>query len=295
MHEGAFQSSLGYTILGKTENILTLKREQMLNYRDTFYTAPRMALVGVGEINHNDFVSLAKKYFSGVQSKPKNGYSDKVQEPTYIGAEVRVQEDNIPNLYHAVAFQGPSIHSADMLTINMIQLLIGNWDISMGAGKASSSQFCSLVAHQGLARNVQAFNHAYSDTSLFGIQTVSNGTDENTEDLNSETIYALTKFCYKVRDEDVIRAKNILKIQILSQYEGRLDSVCEEVGKQILFYGRRPSPAEMFSRIDSITKEDVLRVAQKYIYDQDPIVTAIGNTHYILEYQWMRQYTYYWR
>jgi hypothetical protein len=45
----------------------------------------------------------------------------------------------------------------------------------------------------------------------------------------------------------------------------------------------------MFARIDSITKDDVLRVAQKYIYDQDPVVTAIGNCHYILDYNIMRQ------
>jgi len=235
-----------------------------------------------------------KKYFSNLKSKSIDSFASD-NHPKYVGTEIRLFDEGIPNLYMAIAFQGPPIHSADMLTINMIQILIGNWDVGMGCGKSSSSQFCHLVAHQGLARNVQAFNHAYSDTSLFGIQTISTGDDEQTEDLNSETVYAMTKFCYKVRNEDVERAKNILKNQILSQYEGRLDSVCEEVGKQIIFYGRRPSPAEMFARIDSISKEDVLRVAQKYIYDQDPVVTAIGKCGSILDYGVIRQYTYYWR
>jgi len=267
----------------------------MIDYRDRYYIAPRMALIGVGEVNHDDFVNLAKKYFSGVASKPKIGFIEGPEDPKYIGTEMRVHEDNLSHLYYAIAFEGPPIHSADSIVIHMIQLLIGNWDISMGCGKYSSSQFCSLVAHQDLARSVQPFNHAYTDTSLFGIQTISSGNDEQTEFLNSETVYALTKFCYKVRDEDVARVKNTLKNHYLSLYEGRLDNICEEIGKQILFFGRRPSPAEMFARIDSITKDDVLRVAQKYIYDQEPVVVALGNAKYILDYTWIRQYTYYWR
>jgi processing peptidase subunit beta len=229
MHEAAFHSSLGLTILGSEENISKISRKQMLEYRQENYIAPKMILVGVGEVDHKDFVDLAKKYFSNLKSSPEHEVLQ--TEAKYVGTEVKIIEENIPNLYYALAFQGPPIHSADMLTINLIQILIGNWDISMGSGKSTSSQFCSLVAHQELARSVQAFNHAYSDTSLFGIQTISNGGDEETEDLNTETAYALTKFCYKVRVEDVERGKNILKNQILSQYEGRLDSVCEEVGK----------------------------------------------------------------
>jgi len=105
----------------------------------------------------------------------------------------------------------------------------------------------------------------------------------------------MVRYCYQVRPEDLLRAKNILKNQILSLYEGRLDEICEEIGKQLLFYGRRPSSFEMFARIDSITPEQIIATAQKYIYDKDPAFASIGRVFWALDYNWLRINTYNWR
>jgi processing peptidase subunit beta len=298
LHETAYQlSPLGMTILGPSNNIKKLTRKQMIDYRDAWYTAPRMVLVGVGDINHDDFVALAKKYFSAVPSTPKKSelFSTAIEPTKYLGSEVRVYDSNIPLLYQAIAFQGPSLSSPDILPVNIIQILLGSWDKAMGAGKHIGSPLCQFVAEHGLARSVSSFNHAYSDTGLFGVQTVSVGSEEGTESLNVEVMSHLTRLCYKVKEEDLIRAKNILKNQILSQYEGRLDNICEEMGKQMLFYGRRPSLGEMFARIDLITTEQVQAVAQKYIYDQDPVSACVGDSFWAVDYNWLRIFTYYWR
>jgi processing peptidase subunit beta len=198
-------------------------------------------------------------------------------------------------LYQAIAFQGPSIHSPDILPVNIIQILLGSWDKAMGAGKHISSPLCQFIADNDLARSVTSFNHAYSDTGLFGIQTVSVGSEDKTETLNVEVMSQMTRLCYKLKEADLVRAKNILKNQILGQYEGRLDNICEEMGKQMLFYGRRPSLAEMFARIDLITTDQVQKVAQKYIYDQDPVSACVGDSFWAVDYQWLRLFTYYWR
>jgi len=290
-HESAYQlSPLGLTILGPKENIKKLSQEQMLAFRRDFYTAPNMSLVGVGDINHEDFVSLATKYFSKLSS-----HKTELEPTRYIGSEVKVFDDKIPLLYQAIGFQGPSISSPDILTVNIIQNLLGSWDKAMGAGKHISSQLCSFVADNDLARSISAFNHAYSDTGVFGLQTVSEPGEDETEHLNLEMMNQMTRLCYKVREEDLIRAKNILKNQILGNYEGRLDNVCEEIGKQILFFDRRPSLHEMFKRIDSITTDQVIHVAQKYIYDQDPVAVSVGSCMWAVDYNWLRSMTYYWR
>lgn len=291
LHESAYElSSLGRTILGPKENIKSLTRDQMLKFRHENYTGPNMSLVGVGDINHQDFVNLAKKYFSLLSST-----TPQVEKTQYLGSELKLWDDNIPLLYQAIGFQGPSIHSPDILTVNIIQILLGSWDMAMGAGKHISSNLCSFVADSGIARSVSAFNHAYSDTGLFGVQTVCEPDEHKTEQLNLEVMGQMTKLCYKVREDDLIRAKNVLKNQILGNYEGRLDNVCEEIGKQILFYGRRPTLSEMFARIDNISVEQVQKVAQKYIYDQDPVAVSVGSCLWAVDYSWLRSMTYYWR
>ena len=292
IHQACYQqSSLGHTILGSKKNIKNLTRDQMVEYRDTFYTAPNMILVGVGEVDHTKLTNLAKKFFSKLPSKQVTLKS----EPKYIGTEVKLFDKNIPLLYQAIGFEGPSLHSADMLSVNVLQILLGSWDISTGGGKHIHSSLCTMVAENGWARSISSFNHSYSDTGLFGVQMVSDGEDVPTESLNIEVVAHMAKFCYKIEEFDLQRAKNILKNQILSQYEGRLDDVCEEIGKQILFFGRRPSVAEMFARIDTITTDQVMAVAQKYIFDQDPFICSIGKALWALDYNMLRNQTYQWK
>jgi mitochondrial-processing peptidase subunit beta len=124
---------------------------------------------------------------------------------------------------------------------------------------------------------------------------VGDGEDKPTDALNTEVVANMVKFCYKVSEHDLARAKNILKNQILSQYEGRLSDVCEEIGKQILFFGRRPSVAEMFARVDTITPQQVMAVAQKYIFDKDPFICSIGKALWALDYNMVRNQTYQWK
>jgi processing peptidase subunit beta len=296
LHASAFQkSSLGFTILGPKENILSITRKQMLDFRDTHYIAPKMALVAVGDVDHEELVKLGETYFSNVPTSPINGRIEKPDCPNYIGSDVRIQNDEIPNLHMAIAFQGPGLTSADILVISIIQLLLGSYDRTMGAGRYIPQNLANTIAENNLARLCLPFNHAYSDTGLFGVQTISTGEEEGTDALMCEIVHQMTKLCFRVFPEEVERAKNIFKTQILAQYEGNLRGVLEEAGRQILFYGRRPSAAEMFARIDAITVDDVKRVATKYIHDQDPVLAAIGQTEEMIDYNWLRSFTVAWR
>lgn len=291
LHATAFQgSSLGYTILGPKENIQKISRQQMVNYRSAYYTAPRMVLVGAGNVDHQQLVNLGEKYFSSLSAKE----IATTPETRYIGSEYAMYNPELPFLHIAIGFEGPSLSSPDILTLNIIQLLLGTYDKAMGAGKHVSTALCSKIAEKELARSVMPFNHAYSDTGLFGVHLVTDGV-KDVDTLMVETVSQMTRLCHKINDIELERAKNLLKGQILASYEGGLGGVLEEIGRQVLYFGRRPSAAEMFARVDSITAEDVKRVATKYIYDKDPVVSSIGKTDECVEYTWLRIWTYNWK
>ena len=60
LHATAFQGhSLGRTILGPKENILSLKCEDLTDYINKNYTANHMAMVRTGGIQHDKLVDLA--------------------------------------------------------------------------------------------------------------------------------------------------------------------------------------------------------------------------------------------
>ena len=57
------------------------------------------------------------------------------------------------------------------------------------------------------------------------------------------------RLCSAVTDFEVDRAKNLLKTNMLLQLDGTTP-ICEDIGRQMLCYGRRIPQHEMEARID---------------------------------------------
>ena len=54
--------------------------------------------------------------------------------------------------------------------------------------------------------------------------------------------------------------------------------MAEELGRNLLVYGRRVPKAELFARIDAVDSDTVKAVAQRFVLDQDVAVAAMGDT-----------------
>ena len=103
---------------------------------------------------------------------------------------------------------------------------------------------------------------------------------------------ALRDLIYDPKVEDVTRAKQALKSSLLLHSESSTSATAEEIGRQLITYGRRIPRAELFARIDAVTPETVKDVAWRYIRDEDPAIAAIGPTQFLPDYNRFRQSTY---
>ncbi len=95
-------------------------------------------------------------------------------------------------------------------------------------------------------------------------------------------------------DEEVSRAKTQLKANILLNLDS-LTNIAEDIGRQILTYGRRVPNAELFARIDALTTEDIKKTANKIINDEDHALAAIGPIYELPDYNWIRRRSYWQR
>ncbi|XP_053376902.1 mitochondrial-processing peptidase subunit beta-like [Mercenaria mercenaria] len=88
LHATAYQGTqLGRTILGPTENIMSLKRDDLVAYIKEHYKGNRMVLAGAGGVDHQKLTELGEKYFG----KLGTGYETAlpVLYPTrYTGSDV---------------------------------------------------------------------------------------------------------------------------------------------------------------------------------------------------------------
>mmetsp|Transcript_5019 Transcript_5019/g.7448 ORF Transcript_5019/g.7448 Transcript_5019/m.7448 type:complete len:465 (-) Transcript_5019:847-2241(-) len=291
LHATAYTgSSMGMPILGTLENIDSLTREDMVDFREKYYHPENMALIVVGDVEHDSIVEKAQQHFNNY----KNFEIPELPETSYVGSEIRLDNQDMDTLHTAIGFEGPATADGDSLVINIIQTLFGGYDKNNGADSYVSSRLCHAIAKNQLAYSVTPFNHAHSDTSLFGVSLVSSG-DDTTQDMVWEAVTNMTSLCFRVSEDELENAKNFLKVSYLSVYEGDLRQVLEDAGRQVIFKGRRIPVSEIFKRIDDITVEDVQRVAYTYMYDQDPVVSIIGDTRNCVDWSWYRTLTTQWR
>jgi processing peptidase subunit beta len=102
------------------------------------------------------------------------------------------------------------------------------------------------------------------------------------------------RLCTSVTESEVARAKNLLKTSMLLQLDGTTP-VCEDIGRQMLSYGRRLPLHELEARIDAITPTDVKEACNKYIYNQCPAVAAVGPIENLPDYTRIRGSMYWLR
>lgn len=294
LHATAFQASpLGRTILGSADNVRKITRNDLQTYIDTHYTAPRMVVAASGAIDHDAFVQLVERSFGGLPSNATSAKELVAENPSkFTGSEVRIRNDDLPLTHFALSYKGASWTDPDAVALMVMQAMLGSWNKAAGGGKALGSELAQKVASNDLAESFMAFNTNYSDTGLFGLYACAK--PDHLDDLAWAMMHETTRLVYRVAEDDVVRARNQIKASILLHLDGST-AVAEDIGRQMLTFGRRIPLAEMFARIDAVDVETVKRVAERFLMDKDLAVTAIGPTQFLPDYNWLRRRTFWLR
>nr|GLL34156.1 probable mitochondrial-processing peptidase subunit beta, mitochondrial [Ipomoea trifida] len=294
LHATAFQyTPLGRTILGPVENINKITKEDIQDYISTHYAPHRMVVSAAGAIKHEDVVEQVKKLFTKLSANPVTTSKLVAKEPAiFTGSEVRIVDDDLPLAQFAVAFSGASWTDPDSTALMVIQQMLGSWNKYCGGGKHNGSELVQRVAINEIAESVMAFNTNYKDTGLFGVYAEAK--PDCLDDLAYAIMYDISKLCYRVSEADVIRARNQLKSSLMLHIDGP-SPAAEDIGRQLITYGRRMPYAELFARIDAVDANTIKRVANRFIFDRDVAISARGPIQALPDYNWFRRRTYWLR
>ncbi|KAJ8361094.1 hypothetical protein SKAU_G00176190 [Synaphobranchus kaupii] len=293
LHATAFQgTSLGHSSLGPSQNARTLTREDLVEFINSQYKAPRMVLAAAGGVNHSELVDLAKQHFSGVSFEYEGDAVPVLSPCRFTGSEIRMRDDAMPLAHVAIAVEGARATSPDIVTLMVANAMIGSYDITFGGGKNLSSRLARIAVENQLCQSFQAFHSSYSDTGLLGIHFV---TDRHKiEDMMHFAQNQWMNLCTTVTESDVARGKNLLKATLVGQLDGTTP-VCEDIGRHILDYGRRIPLAEWDARINAVTPKMVRDICSKYLYDKCPAVVAVGPVEQLPDYNRVRSAMYWLR
>ena len=272
------------------------RRNDLKKYIDTNYVAPRMVVAAAGGVDHDELVKLAAKAFGKLPSGEGHASTSQLVAAApahFTGSEVRIRDPDMARLHFAVAFKGASWGDRDAVPLMVLQSMLGAWDKNGGAGGAASPLLAQRASANNLCDSYMAFNTNYHDAGLFGVYAVADPGGP-VDDLAWAVMRDVSGLVYGAEAADVERAKTQLKASLLFAHDGPA-GVAEELGRQLLVYGRRVPLAEMFARVDAVTPEKVQEVARRFIFDQDVAIAALGDTQNLPDYTYFRRRTYWLR
>merc|ERR1719382_533509 len=248
--------ALGFSGVGPFEGINSLSEAHLKSYVDANYTAENMVVAASGPMKHEELVQMASAALGGVKSGAPKPCDTK---PYFCGAELIYRNDEMgPTAYVAVGWEAVPWKSPDAVTFMVMQALIGKYKKGEGLvpGNISGNRVVNAVANKmqvGCADEFEAFVHFYKDTGVFGFYIACD--EVAVEHAIGELMFGVNLLSFSVTDEEVERGKRELKAALFGG-SGSTAEACDELGKQMLAYGRGISPAEMILRIEAIDAEE---------------------------------------
>ena len=251
---------LGRAILGTTDIVSQMPRETLKGYIDTQYGSDRMILSAAGNLDHDALAGLAEKAFGSVTASQ----AAEPQAGVYSGGDNREVRD-LEQAHLVMGFEGVGYDDDDYYPLAVLSTALG--------GGMSSRLFQEVREKRGLVYSIYTFSSAYQDGGLFGLYA---GTgEEEVAELVSVVCDELKRVAADRMDgEEIARSRAQIKAGVLMSLEST-SSRAERVARHLQIYNRIIPVDEIARRIDSVTAEDVRRVAERLL-TSPPTLAALG-------------------
>mmetsp|Transcript_6749 Transcript_6749/g.9530 ORF Transcript_6749/g.9530 Transcript_6749/m.9530 type:complete len:571 (+) Transcript_6749:156-1868(+) len=233
-----------------------------------------LVIAGAG-IGHDELVDMSKHHFGHIEA---HTHEDPTVASVYRGGSATEQRQTMDGFTRvALAFELGGWHSDDLVPTCVLQTLLGggNSFSAGGPGKGMYSRLYRQVLNKYYwAESAEAFTSFHGESGLFGLSASSIPTKSR------DATLVLTDHLHKLKtelvtDEEIDRARNMLKCNVLTQLESRL-VLFEDMGRQVLTYGHREDTETMCRKIDSVTKEDLRELVQRAMA-KPPTIASVGD------------------
>ena len=237
------------TIIGTKKSLRGIKRENILEYIDTYYKKDNIVVAAAGNFDQKVLEEqlMDKLSVFGDKSPEKADYT--APEGRRFACKTR----DISQSHIALAVPTINLASEDYYAQAIVNDVLG--------GSMSSRLFQNIREQRGLAYTVFSSPMSYCKTGCFFIYAgLSLGKEK-------EAINAIGEELYKMADEGISEELiEIVKQRLKSGYifsNESINSRMLRIGKNRLLMGRNYTEAEIMAEIDSITPQQVNDFAKR--------------------------------
>lgn len=256
---------VGRDVAGSEETVANIDREAMVDFFHRNYGADRLVIAAGGDVNHDEVVALAERFF-GDLPVTINPHTSTVAKSDQTEKRIKLITRDTEQAHLCLGFPALSYYDDRRYVQSTIEAILSSG--------MSSRLFQEIREKRGLVYSVYGYFRSHED---IGQGVIYAGTD--TERVK-ETIEAIMTELKKLRDEPVPedeleRTKTLRKGRLLMGLEDSR-SVASWVGSQEATYGYIETPEEMMVHIDAVTPAQVQELANDLLQERFMNLVLIG-------------------
>jgi len=250
-------------VIGSANVISTIRREEILDYFNKYYSPSDLITVVVGDVDTQKVLEKIPQVFN-VQSKKitKKNYK---KEHLLLSQKRKIEYLDSQTGYMMIASRGVEITDNNTFALDVLAQILG--------GSRSSRLYRNIKEQKGLAYSISATNGSYKDDGIFYITT--NFIPSNFEKLEKaifDEIEYIKK--YGVTEEELNLAKKRIEQETYYARESTSD-ISTELGYIITLTDSLDLYKNYVEYIKKVSVSDIKNVAQKYLGAQKSAISVV--------------------
>lgn len=277
--------SLGRPIEGTPQTVSTFDGEITTQWHQLAYNPRNLIIAAAGNINHAQLVDLAEKAVAKTTALYPNNSADNFivsdeikidplnllestnDRPRSASPIFVVRKKGLEQAHLILASAWPDSRSEDRYAASLLASVIG--------GGTSSRLWQSIREERGLAYSVGAAALTFTDTGIF--QVYAGTSPQHLDSVIDLTLLELRRVVENAVSHDEMR---LVKDQAISSILLGLESSSARAGtlvRQEIVHGRRIGTAEVIERLESVTPEEMQRIARHNFQTEKMALAALGD------------------
>ncbi len=264
--------SYGRVLSGSDETLDRIERPDLIDFHSSYYIPNNAVMSVVGDITHEEVRGLLEKYFSEWEPRKLKTFSSLEPEKSKKKKTIIIDKD-LTQANIVLGHLGVKRNNPDYYSISVMNYILGG-------GGFGSRIFQNIREDKGLAYDVHSFFSAnkYGGYFRIGLQTKNESANTAIKEILDEVKRIRTQ---PVSDSELSDAKAFLtgsfpvRIETSRRIAGFLIAV-EHYGLGIDYIDLYPT------YINRVTKEDVLRVAKKYLNPEKFVLVVVADQEKVL-------------
>lgn len=254
--------ALSRPILGTAEQIASVTREALIEFKRRHYRPDNTVLAVAGRFDLDELKALAARCFGGWHAEGNTPLPPPVN---ICDGRVITKEKDIEQVHLCLAFPGVAQDDDGLYALSVLNNLFG--------GGMSSRLFQRIREEMGAAYSVYSFPSAYANCGTFSVYA---GTSPEMAQRVADELHAQigALLAGGVTDEEFAMAKDQLRVSYVLGLESS-SSRMSSIGRNKLLRGEAIDPEEVVRRIEVVTKADVERIMRR-TFEAPCAAAAVG-------------------